>query len=297
MFDKIVGVEAISLLPQAKEDLKKYAKEVVLYNDKPSSDEEIIARIGDADAMLVSYTTNISGEVIKKCPNLKYIGMCCSLYSIESANVDIKTAQENGITVLGIRDYGDEGVVEFVISELVQLLHGFGSRMWDEAPRELTGLKFGVIGLGTSGKMVGNGMKALGSDVYYYSRTRKPEAESEGYTYLELQELLRTCEVVCTCLNKNTVLLFDEELQAFGNHKILINTGLSPACDMEAFEKWIDGDNYFICDTHMALANEKLEAHKNVRCVGQSSGMTKQAYHRLSQKVLENIETALEIYQ
>ena len=100
--------------------------EVVMYPDVPAGDDEIVARIGDADAVLLSYTSQINRAVLEKCPDIKYIGMCCSLYSPESANVDIRYANERGITVTGIRDYGDEGVVEYVVSELVRCLHGFG---------------------------------------------------------------------------------------------------------------------------------------------------------------------------
>ena len=99
-----------------------------MYPDIPASDDEIIARIGDADAVLLSYTSRINRYVLECCPNVKYIGMCCSLYSPESANVDIRYANERGITVTGIRDYGDEGVVEYVVSELVRCLHGFFGR-------------------------------------------------------------------------------------------------------------------------------------------------------------------------
>jgi len=52
--------------------------------------------------------------------------------------------------VTGIRDYGDEGVVEYVISELVRCLHGFGQEPWDGMAREITGLKAGIVGLGRS---------------------------------------------------------------------------------------------------------------------------------------------------
>ena len=48
--------------------------------------------------------------ILERCPNVRYIGMCCSLYSPESANVDIRYANERGITVTGIRDYGEKGV-------------------------------------------------------------------------------------------------------------------------------------------------------------------------------------------
>ncbi len=37
--------------------------------------------------------------------HLKYIGMCCSLYDENSANVDIITAGKNNISVKGINDY------------------------------------------------------------------------------------------------------------------------------------------------------------------------------------------------
>ena len=151
MFRKLTAIEPVSLEDWAEEKLHTYAEEVVLYRDIPENDEEIIRRIGDSDAVLVSYTTRIGRNVIEACPQIRYIGMCCSLYSEESANVDIACARERGIRVLGIRDYGDRGVVEFVLSELVRFLHGFDRPMLYDIPTEITGLKAGIIGLGVSG--------------------------------------------------------------------------------------------------------------------------------------------------
>ncbi len=104
----------------------------------------------------------------------------------------------------------------------------------------------------------------------------------------------KKCEVICTCVNKNTVLLYEEQFKILGNRKILINTGGSPTFDMKPFEKFIERDNYFMCDMASCLGNDKLISHKNVRCAGVASGMTKQAKVRLSEKVLENIKSALE---
>ena len=105
MFEKLVAIEPVSLIPSAEEELHRYAKEVVLYRDVPASDDEMVRRIGDADAVLLSYTSRMGKEVIAQCPNIRYIGMCCSLYSEESANVDIAYAPgasrcwASGITV------------------------------------------------------------------------------------------------------------------------------------------------------------------------------------------------------
>ena len=154
MFQKLVAIEPVSLVEEAEKKLYDYAKEVVLFTDIPCDDEEIIRRIGDADAVLVSYPSRINSYVMERCPNIKYVGMCCSLYSEESANVDIAYARTHGIQVLGIRDYGDRGVVEFVLCELVRLLHGYDCPMWKELPEEITGLKVGIVGIGVSGGMI-----------------------------------------------------------------------------------------------------------------------------------------------
>lgn len=289
MFRKLVAIEPVSLIPSAEEALHTYAKEVVMYPDIPADDNEVAARIGDADAVLLSYTSRINRAALEQCPNVKYIGMCCSLYSPESANVDIRYANERGIVVTGIRDYGDEGVVEYVISELVRCLHGFDQAPWDGMPREITGLKAGIIGLGKSGGMIADALKFLGADIAYFARSEKKEAQAKGYRFLPLGELLAQSEVVCCCLNKNTVLLHEEEFKLLGNKKILFNTGLSPAWDEAPFVQWLEGDNLCFCDTLGALGSASLLNHPHIRCMQVSTGRTRQAFDRLSEKVLANL--------
>ena len=88
-FNKLVAIEPVSLTEWGEDEINKIAKEVILYNDIPSDDDEIVSRIGDADAVLLSYTSQLTANAMKRCPNIKYVGMCCSLYSPESANVDL----------------------------------------------------------------------------------------------------------------------------------------------------------------------------------------------------------------
>lgn len=298
MFKKLVAVEPLNLIPSAEKALFDYAQEVVMYDDMPATVEEMASRIGDADAVLISYTSTLGRDALEKCPNVKYIGMCCSLYTPESANVDIRYAESRGITVLGVRDYGDEGVVEYVVSELVRCLHGFGTsndgqpRMpWDGVPREITGIKVGIVGLGKSGGMVADALKFFGAEIAYFARSEKEDAKHKGFRFLPLKQLLQESEVIVTCLNKNTVLMHEAEFAAMGNRKILFNTGLSPAWDEAPFSQWIDQDNLCYCDTLIALGNAKFLEHPHVNCMGVSVGRTRQAFDRLSEKVLANIET------
>jgi len=297
MFNKLVAIEPVSLIPSAEEKLHDYAKEIVMYRDIPANDEEILRRIGDADAVLVSYTSRITRSVIERCPNVRYIGMCCSLYSEESANVDIACARERGIRVLGIRDYGDRGVVEYVLHELIGLLHGFGGKkMLRDEPVEITGLKVGIVGLGVSGKMIAEAMQFMGAEVSYYSRSRKRDAELAGMAYKPLPLLLEKNEVIFTCLNKNVLLLQKPEFEALGNGKVLFNTSIGPGFDSAALNDWVRQEgNHFFCDTKAAAGEVPADFFnlENVHCPAVSSGRTKQAFVLLSQKVLANIETAL----
>lgn len=292
-FNKLVAIEPVSLIPSAEKALYDYANEVLLFNDIPSDDDEIVRRIADADAVLLSYTSQLTAHAMSQCPNIKYVGMCCSLYSPESANVDIRYAQAHGIKVSGIRDYGDEGVVEYVVSELVRLLHGFEQESWEAMPREITGLKVGVVGLGKSGGMIADAMKFFGAEISYFARSPKAEAEAKGYRFLPLQDLLAQSDVIFCCLNKNTILLHEAEFAALGSRKILFNTGLSPAWDEAPFSAWINNDNRCFCDTLGALGNPAFLQHPHVRCMNVSTGRTSQAFVRLSEKVLANIADAL----
>ncbi len=296
MFEKLVAIEPVSLIPSAEEKLQDYAKDVVLYRDIPADDAEIVRRIGDADAVLLSYTSRIGQNILVQCPNVKYIGMCCSLYSEKSANVDIAFARSRGIRVLGIRDYGDRGVVEYVLHELTGLLHGFGMPMLRDEPMEIYGLKVGIVGLGVSGRMIADALSYLGAEISYYSRSRKPDAEQAGMTYKPLEELLRESEVVFTCLNKNVLLLGKDEFAALGAGKVLFNTSIGPGFDSAALEDWLTlPGTHFFCDTHAAAGAVAPDffSRPNVHSPNVSAGRTKQAFVLLSQKVLANLETAL----
>lgn len=301
MFKKLVGIEPLALIPSANTTLKSFAETVVLHTDMPTTADAIVKRIGDADGVLLSYTTTLTQDILERCPNLKYIGMCCSLYTPESANVDINYANSKGITVTGVRDYGDEGVVEYVISELVRCLHGFGNKPdgslrqpWNGIPREITGLKVGMLGLGALGGMIAEALSFLGAEITYFARSEKQAAKEKGYGFLALNELLKTNEVIISCLNKNTILLHEQEFLSLGNRKIVFNTGLSPAWDAQPFKAWIEtGKNEVYCDTLGALGDTQLLKNPNVNCVEVATGRTQQAFVRLSEKVLDNITTYL----
>ncbi len=143
--------------------------------------------------------------------------------------------------------------------------------------------------MGKSGGMIADALRFFGAEISYFARSEKEWACEKGYRFLPLEQLLEQSEAVFCCLNKNTVLLHEVEFQKLGDKKILFNTGLSPAWDEEPFVKWLSGNNLCFCDTVGALGGAHLLEHPHVRCVQTSTGRTRQAFDRLSEKVLANL--------
>ena len=297
MFRKLVVTEPTGMLQCGIDRLHRMAEQVILFQDVPGSEEEMVDRIGDADGILVSHTSLYPKAVLSRCPELRYIGMCCSLYSEESANVDIAYARSRGITVAGIRDYGDNGVVEYVLYEAIGLLHGYGSLKWADYPHELTDMKAGMVGMGTTGSMIAAAMQLLGAEISYFARSVKPEKEAAGMHFKPLHELLRDSEIICLGLNKNVILLNEPEFEVMTGRKMLFNTSIGPGHDTEALKKWLAADprHYFFCDTLAAAGDPEILRFPNaVRKGPPGAGASTKALERLTDKVLANLEGFLQ---
>lgn len=292
-FQKITIIDSCGLTSPVLEQITLLSKEPIrIYNDFPGSDAEIISRIGESDCILVSWQTKVTAEIIKAAPNLKYIGMCCSLYDEKSANVDIIQARKQGIVVKGVRDYGDDGTLEFIFAELIFLMKGLGRHRWQTENRELRGKSMGIIGMGTLGTMVARTAQHFGMKVYYFNRSHKPDLETEGIKFLPLSELLATCDVISTHLPKNSNVLGEQEFRNKKPNSILVNTSIGLTFDKDAFLRWIAGDpsSFAIFDSPgMGEYQEEFSKYPNVIISDRSSGFTLEAQSRLSEKVLANM--------
>jgi len=297
-FQKITIIDSCGLTDKVLEQIAGLSNEPIgIYNDFPVTDKEILERIGHSDAILVSWNTKVSTEVIKAAPHLKYIGLCCSLYDESSSNVDIRQAREKGIVVNGIRDYGDDGTLEFIFAELIYLMKGLGKHQWQTETRELRGKKMGIIGMGTLGTMVARTAKHFGMRVYYYNRSRKYELEmQEGFEYMSLSELMFTCDVVSLHVPKNSIILQERDFSIKKRNSILVNTVIGLTFQKEPFIGWITANKNSFAIFDRVGAGEHYEEfvqHPNIIVSEKSSGFTLEAKARLSEKVMDNLKAYL----
>lgn len=292
-FRKIVAVDRCGLTgPFLEKILSLSDEEPVLYDSLPSGNAEIIQRISDADCVLVSWNTKLNGEVIGACPGVKYIGMCCSLYDEASANVDIAAARQWGITVKGVRDYGDNGTVEFIFAELISLYKWLGPHRWGEEPTELSSKTIGIIGMGVLGEMVARTALHFGMTPLYFSRTRKSSVEERGVEYAQLHDLLSRSDVVTTHLPRNTVLLDDKAFVYMKPEAVYINTSLGEPFCRSSLLNWLgrNSGNFAIFDAAgYGTLKETFETYPNIILFDRSSGFTAEARGRLTEKVWQNM--------
>ena len=296
-FNKITIIDNCGLTSPEIEKISTLSREPIsIYNDFPETEAEIVNRISNSECVLVSWQTRISAAILKKSTSLKFIGMCCSLYDENSANVEIAEARKLGIQVKGVKDYGDEGTIEFIFAQLIYLFKGLGKQQWKSEATELTNKSIGIIGLGTLGKMVAKTATHFGMNVFYFNRSRKYEMEKDGIVYLSLNELIATCDVVTTHLPRNTILLTDQEFRNKKRNSVLINTSLGLTFEKDAFLEWICNDktSFAILDADGVgnFANE-FSKYENIITAEQFAGFTFEAKKRLSEKVLANLENYL----
>lgn len=296
MFKKIVIVEPIFMEKTRENELKEYCNELVVYDTNVVDKKETIERIGDADCILVSWSTTISKEVIENCINLKHIALCCSFYGKQFSKVDIDAVEKKGITYSYLVEYGDNGTVEYVIAETINLVHGFYGKMLKGEAYDLTGIKVGILGLGDLGTKIAKAFRVLDTDVYYYSRTRKENIEIElNIKYLELEELLKTVDVISINLNRDVCLIGGDNLKKFGNGKAIINTSIGKCYEIDSLKKWLENkNNYYICDE--PTVNDDIKEILNYNNViytnAHSGGGTKQCLERATEQIINNIKIA-----
>ena len=179
--------------------------EVTVYDRTPA--EQTVERIGDADIVYTNKTP-ITKEVLEQCPGIRYIGTLATGYNV----VDVETAAKRGIPVCNVPGYGTAAVAQFTIGLLLELCHRIGAHsdsvkagQWSACPdfcywnfpqMELAGKTMGIVGFGSIGREVGRLAQAFGMEVLAYSRTKRPELETEHCRFVTLEELFERSDVI-----------------------------------------------------------------------------------------------------
>jgi len=290
-FKQIVILNNIGVSDETMAALKNLSENPLkIWNEEPKNDDEIKEKLTGADCCLLSYRGRLSREVLLGCPDLKFINICGTSF----AGIDLETCRQKNIIVSNLYDYGDEGVVEYIILQLLNLVRGVGQYHWSASRAELNGKTIGVIGLGVVGKLLAQAALGLKMNVLYNSLERNPDLEKLGIIFVDKTELLKRSDFISLHTPRDLEIIKKEDFDLMVG-KVLINTTLGKAFTEDNFKEWIaKPGNFAIMDnaTHPDFYREFHELDR-VMMIDSVSGATEESILRLGQKVLDNINAYL----
>jgi len=208
--------------------------------------EETLTRIRDAEIVITNKVV-LGRETLMQVPRLKLV--CIAATGMN--NVDLDAAAGMGIAVKNVSGYSTRSVVQHTFAMLLALTEQISyyetfvkSKTWSRSGLfthlgrpfgEISGKRWGIIGLGSIGSEVAKVAEAFGAEIRYHATSGTPH--SDLWPHLELEELLRSSEIVSihAPLNERTRnLIGAEELALLKDKAILLNLGRGGIIDEAA---------------------------------------------------------------
>lgn len=250
---KIVFLDEYSI---AGRDLSKITSQgdYIAYNN--TRKEEVVERLKGADIAITNKVL-IDGEAMRQLPDLKLI--CVAATGMN--NVDLNAAAELGIEVRNAVGYSTTSVAETTIASALALARNIvyfdeyfhdgryaaadRAFCYDRTTFQISGKRWGIIGLGNIGREVARLATAFGCEVAYFSTSGV--ARDEAFPAMELDQLLQWSDIVSvhSPLNERTRgLVGREELQKMKPTSIIINVARGGIIDEAALaealnEGWV----------------------------------------------------------
>ena len=229
-------------------DIVKQVEAVVAKRGMP--DDEIVAQVGDADFIVADAISPVGPQLMDAFPSLKLIHSEGVAYNA----IDVNEARERGIVVCNNAGMNAAAVAEqAILLMLACLRHAvegdaavrsghqieMKERLMVEGIRDLGDCTVGLVGLGAIARATAERLHAFGCNVVYWNhRRRTPEEESQlGVSYLPLDELASTCDIVSlhVPVTPETENLVDAAfLERMKMDAILVNTARGEIVDQKA---------------------------------------------------------------
>lgn len=278
-----------------------------------TSEEETLERIEIADIVITNKVV-ITANMMEQTPRLKLI--CIAATGMN--NVDLEAAKYKHIDVKNVAGYSTKSVVQHTFAMALYLLEkmayydGFvkdgtwtHSGIFTDISRpfyEISGKKWGIIGMGAIGQEVAKVATAFGAEVVYHSTSGKNL--HHGYPHLSLEFLLKDCDIISihAPLNDDTYALINElNLPYLKDNAILLNLGRGGIINETDLAFELDRRQIYagldVLETEPMSLNNRLNEvkHKDRLLITPHIAWTSiEARKKLLDGIVHNIQTFLE---
>lgn len=250
---KITILEPLAVEEDLLRDMGKFltdqGHELVVYDSIAEGKGETIERVRDTDILIIANSL-LTREVIEAADKLKMIAVAFTGVD----HVDLDACREKSIAVSNAAGYSTSSVAELAFGLMIDLYRNIlpldrvtrdGRTKVGYRQKDLYGKRLGLIGTGAIGSHVANIGLAFGCEVIAYNRSHDKELMSRGVTYMSLEELLKTSDIVSIHLPLNGEtkrLIGRDELDMMKKDSILINTARGPIVDNDALADALNND-------------------------------------------------------
>ena len=247
--------------------------DVTVLSEKPPGRNELVEAVRGAAGILSTVTEKVDAGVMDAAGSgLKVVANM----AVGFDNIDLDDAKERGVVVTNTPEVLSETTADTAFMLLMAAARRLGeaerlvrSGKWDAwGPKQLVGpdvwgKKLGIVGFGRIGQALTR--RASGSDmeVAYHDMRRNEEAEREfGARYVELDELLETCDFVsihAPLTRETRHLIGEEELGKMKATCVLVNTSRGPVVDEAALAEALAARRIFAAG--LDVYEEEPEVH------------------------------------
>ena len=222
-------------------------------------------------------------------------------------NIDVKYAEENGMTVKNTPKASSQSVAElamahmFACSRYVSIAgHTMREGKWEKKAYgkgvELFGKTLGIIGFGRIGQSLGRMAKAMGMDVVAFDIFHVPGIEEEmGMRYVEMDELLAVSDFISlhTPAIDGKPLINEENIAKMKDGVVFVNTSRGNNVDEAALLAALNSGKIRGAGLDVYAeepsANAELYSHPNVSCTPHIGAATMEAQKRIGAEIVEII--------
>lgn len=283
-------------------------------DDRILSIAELTKGVQSAEILVPTVTDKIDRELIAKAgPQLRLIASFGTGYD----HIDVKYAQERGITVTNTPDVLTEDTADMTMALILAVSRrlGEGERLvrsggWQGwAPTSMLGhriwgKRLGIIGMGRIGQALARRAKGFGLHVHYHNRNRLSESvESalEANWWQSLDQLITHMDIIslnCPHTPATYHLLNARRLKLMRSHAIIVNTARGEVVDEAALITALSSKNIAGAGLDVFVnepkINPKLLKLDNVVLMPHMGSATIEGRLQMGEKVMANIRAFLD---
>ena len=224
-------------------------------------------------------------------------------------NIDVKYAEEAGITVKNTPRASSNSVAELAMAHMFSCArfisvagHTMREGKWEKKAYgggiELGGKTLGIIGFGRIGQALGRMAKALGMKVIAQDIFHVPGIEEEmGMKYVELDELFAEADFISlhTPSLNGVKLISKENIDKMKDGVVFINTSRGDNVNEEDLLAALESGKVRAAGLDVfaeePATNAALYSHPRVSCTPHIGAATKEAQKRIGAEIVDIIES------